>query len=177
MRKAGDLLSAIIDEKMRQQAQGYSKLFYSWARITAKHGIAAAADHSRIRELERNVLLVEADHPGWIQLLQLKCHKLLADLQAQFPDLALTGISFRLSRNPAAGTEAPPEASGGEDGDAAGAFGTAEPPAAGYAAFAETDPQSRPAAGKNAYEQISDERLRNTLKSLERSVKGRRARD
>jgi hypothetical protein len=172
MRRAGDLLSAIIDEKMMQQAQGYSKLFYSWARITAKHGVAAAADHSRIRELERNVLLVEADHPGWIQILQTKSHKLLADLQIQFPDLALTGISFRLSRTPLAG-----EAAGtGNAGDT----GSVETPASEHATPAEPSaPPVRPpaAGGKNAYEQISDERLKKTLKSLERSVRGRRARD
>jgi hypothetical protein len=160
---------------MLQQAQGYSKLFYSWARITAKHGIAASADHSRIRELERNVLLVEADHPGWIQILQTKSHKLLADLQIQFPDLGLTGISFRLSRNPAAGTEE----AGGETAGDDGAAVVSETPEFEYAASAEPSaPPVRPAAeGKNAYEQIGDERLKKTLKSLERSVRGRRARD
>jgi hypothetical protein len=161
MRKVGDLLSAIIDEKMIHKAQGYSKLFSSWAFITKKYGIAAAADHSRIRELDRNVLLVEADHPGWIQILQTKGHKLLADLQSQFPDLAITGISFRLSRAPLLPEEAPePEAA-----DEAPRSDTEKPPAAGI-------PADEAVSGgkKEAYEKIKDKQLRETLKSLERSV-------
>jgi hypothetical protein len=165
MRKAGDLLSAIIDEKMMQQAQGYSKVFYSWARTTARHGIAAAADHSRIRELERNVVLVEADHPGWIQILQTKNHKVLADLQAQFPDMALTGISFRLSRNPAA---APAAAETPEVPDSVGEDAAAESAA---------PPELPPVDKKAAYERIRDEGLRKTLESLERSIRGRRGRE
>jgi hypothetical protein len=159
---------------MMQQAQGYSRVFYSWARTTAKHGIAAAADHSRIRELELNGVLVEADHPGWMQILQTKSHKLLADLRAQFPDMALTGISFRLSRNPAAvpaaaeTAEAPDSGGEGEDCSRAGDGAAAEPTA---------PPELPPADKKAAYEQISDEQLRKTLKSLERSVRGRRGRE
>jgi hypothetical protein len=53
-------------------------------------------------ELERHVLLIEADHPGWIQILQTKQRELLSQFQRRFPDLAITGISFRLSRGPVA---------------------------------------------------------------------------
>jgi hypothetical protein len=158
MRKVGDLLSLIIDEKMIHKAQGYSTLFASWTRLTKKYGIAAAADHSRIRELDRNILLVEADHPGWIQILQTKEHKLLAELQGQFPDLGIAGISFRLSRAPRQPAESP--------GD--------EPESAVYEAPEEApgpDPGETVYGGKKAaYEKIKDQELRETLKSLERSI-------
>jgi hypothetical protein len=157
MKKAGDLLSAIIDEKMMGRAQGYSQLFYSWERLTAKHGIAAAADHSRIRELARNILLVEADHPGWIQILQTKEHKLLADLQGRFPGLGIGGISFRLSREPLSPGAAPEEAPAV---DAAPEEGEIRSP---------TDRERK----KAAYEKIKDTELRESLKSLERSINAR----
>ncbi|MDR0624806.1 MAG: DUF721 domain-containing protein [Treponema sp.] len=160
MRKIGDMLSLIIDEKMIHKAQGYSKLFASWAWLTKKYGIAAAADHSRIREMDRNVLLVEADHPGWIQILQTKEHKLLADLQGQFPDLGIAGISFRLSRTPPQ-----PEVSPEEEHESADKGVSEEIPAA--APFSE-ETVSR--GKKTAYEKIKDKELRETLKSLERSV-------
>jgi hypothetical protein len=167
MRKVGDLLSTIIDEKMIHKAQGYSKLFASWAWMTKKHGIAAAADHSRIRELDRNILLVEADHPGWIQILQTKEHKLLADLQGQFPDLGINGISFRLSRAPFQ-----PEASAGvesEFSDTSAGEGPEEVPAVGPL------PETAASGGKiPAYENIKDKELRETLKSLERSLMARK---
>jgi hypothetical protein len=156
MKKIGDLLSAIIDEKMLHQAQGYSELFHSWSRLTKKYGIAAAADHSRIRDVERNILLVEADHPGWIQILQTKEHKLLADLQLQFSDLAITGISFRLSRAPlqrGEKTEAGPDES-----------------AAAISAAPLLPEAVSPEEKKTGYERIKDEKLRASLKSLEKSI-------
>lgn len=108
MKKAGELLSSFFDEKTLERAQGYSEVFASWASVVKAQSIPAAADHSRIVELERHVLLIEADHPGWIQLLQTKQRELLRALQRRFPDI--TGISFRLSRNPApAVPEAVPE--------------------------------------------------------------------
>jgi hypothetical protein len=157
MRKVGDLLSSFLDEKMMAQAQGYSKLFLSWARLTKKYGIAAAADHSRIRDLYRNVLLVEADHPGWIQILQTREHKLLAELQAQFPDLAINGISFRLSREPF--REEKPE-----DPEAAGRNDSVAAP------LTEEAPEDEKKFG---YEGIKDEKLRESLKSLGKSVAAR----
>jgi len=99
MKTAGDILSTLFDERFMKKAQGYSKLFDSWADITAKNGIASAADYSRIKELDRGVLLVETDHPGWKQILQTKQSKLLNDFRRRFPDMDISGISLMLSRD------------------------------------------------------------------------------
>jgi hypothetical protein len=85
---------------MVQKAQGYSDLFSSWAVLTERTGIPTAASHSRIVELERAILLVEADHPGWIQILQTRQSQLLNAVSRKFPNLEIRGISFRLSRDP-----------------------------------------------------------------------------
>jgi hypothetical protein len=102
MKKAGDILSKIIDELKHTdegfiaKAQGYSKFFDSWADITAKNGIASAADHSRIKDLERGIVLIEMDHPGWKQIIQTKQSKLLYDFRYRFPELDISGISLVL---------------------------------------------------------------------------------
>jgi hypothetical protein len=96
MKTAGDILSALFDEGFVKKAQGYSKFFDSWADITAKNGIAAAATHSRIKDLDRGIVLVEMDHPGWKQILQTKQSKLLNDLRIRFPELEISGISLML---------------------------------------------------------------------------------
>jgi predicted nucleic acid-binding Zn ribbon protein len=99
MKKAGDLLSLILDNRIFEKAQGYSELFLSWELLTEENNIPAAAAYSRIKELEGSVLLVEADHPGWIQILSNKQKELLAGIRRRFPQLSVTELSFRLSRD------------------------------------------------------------------------------
>jgi len=99
MKTAGDILSALFDEQFMKKAQKYSKFFDSWKDITAKNGIAAAADHSHIKDLDRGILLIEMDHPGWKQILQTKQSKLLNDFRIRFPELDISGISLILGKS------------------------------------------------------------------------------
>jgi predicted nucleic acid-binding Zn ribbon protein len=98
MKTAGEILSVLFDERFVKKAQGYSKLFDSWKDITEKNGIAAAADHSRIKDLDNGMIQIEMDHPGWKQILQTKQGKLLNDFRYRFPELEITGISLILSK-------------------------------------------------------------------------------
>jgi len=116
MRKAGDIISAMFKEKYGPQfmetAHSTASLFSTWAQVVAevwprsfdeeqkKEDIPAAAAHSRIQELERGVLLVEADHPGWIQILQTRQRELLGVMGRRYPELNIRAIAFRLSREP-----------------------------------------------------------------------------
>jgi hypothetical protein len=145
MKKAGELLSAFLDENVLSAAREYSALFSSWQSIAGD----TLAAHSRIRELERSIVLVEADHPGWIQILQTKEKDLLDALRRRFPEQNITGISFRLSRDP-------PELS-------------ANPPAASQPEPDAADNSPSVAVG-DPYEKIKDEHFRETLKRLEESI-------
>lgn len=156
MKKAGELLGSFFDQSLMRSAQAYSEFFSAWKRIVGDH----LAAHSRIVELEKTVLVVEADHPGWIQLIQMKRSSILESIRAQFPDLTVTAISIKLKKEggvPArdARTErtverTPPE----ESTEAAGA--------------SEAEPQ----AGRgDPYSAISDESFKDVLKRLEESIK------
>ncbi|MDR2808337.1 MAG: DUF721 domain-containing protein [Spirochaetaceae bacterium] len=98
MRRAGEILSAVMDEYLFKRVQTQKQLSSSWVQIAAHERIAAIVDHSRIVELDLSILLIEADHPAWIQLLQAKQHQVLKSFQDTFPELSITGIAFRLSR-------------------------------------------------------------------------------
>lgn len=100
MKTASDILAALFDEATLQKAKGYSDLFSasSWEVITKNCGIAAASAHSRVSSIEHAILLIEADHPGWVQLLQTKQTELLNTARKQFPELEMRGISFMLFR-------------------------------------------------------------------------------
>jgi len=121
MRKAGDIITALFKERFGEEfidtARTTSGLFSSWTEVVAevwppgpelaKDDIPAAAAHSKIRELEHGLLQIEADHPGWIQLLQTKQSELLSTVQRRYPEMNIRGISFRLSRNPPPGEKKP----------------------------------------------------------------------
>ena len=98
MKRVGDVLSAIFDEDLLQKVKGYSSLFSCWKDLTEKNGIAAAADHSCIQSLERGLVWIEVDHPGWKQILQTKESKLLSDFRYRFPEMDISGISIVLCR-------------------------------------------------------------------------------
>jgi hypothetical protein len=115
MRKAGEVISLLFKqhfgEGFMDNARSGTELFNSWEKTVCqvwpygqnqeKEDIPAAAVHSRIRELERGVLIVEADHPGWIQILQTKQAELLLAVQRHCPMLDIRGIAFRLDRRKA----------------------------------------------------------------------------
>jgi hypothetical protein len=175
MKKAGELLAAIFDENFVKKAQGYSDLSRSWKSVAGEN-IAA---HSRIVDLVRSILVVEADHPGWIQILQTKQKSLLQGVSRRFPDLSIVGISFRLSRDtaglPAAGsaellsakTEAEQEdVSGAAAGDGVLAEGE-EAAAKSNSDAANSDTKSDP------YAKITDEHFRETFKRLEQDIRAR----
>jgi hypothetical protein len=96
MKRVGDVLSVIFDEGTLSKAREYSRLFDFWAEAVKKNGIAAAADHSWIKELDRGILLVQTDHPGWKQLIQTKHGCILDDFRSAFPEFEISGMSIML---------------------------------------------------------------------------------
>lgn len=94
MKKAGDLLNFFLDNSVYSKATEYNDLFNSWKAIAGDR----LAAHSWIKDLDRTVLIIEADHPGWIQILQTKQANLLSRVQRQFPELTISAMSFFLSK-------------------------------------------------------------------------------
>jgi hypothetical protein len=163
--RIGDLLGAFFDEKTLQKAGSYSKLFSSWTELTKNCGLAAAADHSRIADLERGIVLVEADHPGWIQLLQTQERGLLNGVRSLFKELEIRGISFRLMRG------------GKTDGgnSRAGSSAEALPAAEHTAESAAAKPDTEPPAVQTAepMDQGFDDHFKESLQRLKRSLEER----
>ena len=182
MKKAGDLLSAIFDEKTLGKASECNKLFSTWEQLAKKHGIAAAAFHSHAQDIRHGILIIEADHPGWIQILQTKEHELLFDLQKMYPVLGIVGLAFKLGKTSAeniAGQESESRLpSAAFRRRATGRKGPAKP-AAGQAAFsgpgdarAEEPEAIESARGTTSgLDKIKNSSLKEKLKNLENSIK------
>jgi len=154
METAGNILSALFDEQFMKKAQSYSKFFDSWKDITEKNGITAAADHSRIKDLDRGILLIEIDHPGWKQILQTKQTKFLNDFRIRFPELDISGISLMLGS--------------GKPQSAQETQTTQEPSPPAAAAAVEPETESDPS--EKGYDAIKDEEFREKLKKLGQKI-------
>ena len=98
MRRAGEILAAFFDKELIEKAKLSGEIFSSWPELLESCNLSQGMSHSRIVDLEGSVLLVEADHPGWIQLLQTKQRDLLDAARKRFPQINLTGISIKLSK-------------------------------------------------------------------------------
>ena len=125
MKRAGEIISALFKEnfgsEFMEKARSNASLFSSWADIVTEawrvkgrgfpyqniaddsknheiEDVPAAAAHSWIMDFRNNMLLVEADHPGWIQILKTKQKELLLAANRRYPELGIKSISFRLSR-------------------------------------------------------------------------------
>ena len=154
MKRIGDVLSVIFDDGMVKKARGYSLFFSCWKDLAEKNGIAAAADHSWIKSLERGLVWIEVDHPGWKQVLQTKESKLLSDFRRRFPEMDISGISIMLSR-----PGAYPEST--EDNSAVESAVSEAPP------FLE---DTKPVPSTEGYSAIKDESLKDALMRLEQNV-------
>jgi hypothetical protein len=102
IKDVSSLLSTFFDADKLRRGERYSDFYSSWPRIV---GTRLAA-HSHVADVDKGLLVVEAEHPGWIQLLQVRQSSILGEVSKCFPELGLKGIVFRLSGN--AGATAPP---------------------------------------------------------------------
>jgi hypothetical protein len=87
------LLSAFFDENKLRRGERYTEFFSSWSDTVGER----LAVHSRIVDVDKGLLVVEAEHPGWIQLLQMRQSSILESVARRFPELKLRGIVFRIA--------------------------------------------------------------------------------
>lgn len=92
MKKAGDLLNSFFDEVQREKGERYVAFYESWQKIAGEK----IGRNSRIVDLEGAVLIVEVDHPGWIQLLQINEKKILYKVRKLYPELGVEKLKIFL---------------------------------------------------------------------------------
>jgi hypothetical protein len=93
VRKAADLLGAFLDQNLSTKAAQTSSFFKSW-----RHAVGQRlASHSKIADIQNGILIVETDHPAWIQLLQLREAEILSFMKINFPDFPVRALIFKLN--------------------------------------------------------------------------------
>ena len=150
MDKAADILKEFLSFYNFAGGEKYAALFSSWRKMAGDD----IASHSRVVDLRKGALIVEVDHPGWMQTLQMKREEILKKLAANYPDLHIRMLQLKLAKD-----------------------GQFSPPPGPEAAFSPED-SSPPEASLSAeprkkapLENRQDEELKNILARLEKSLK------
>lgn len=103
-KSVSELLSAFFDHDMAAKGASYSGFGRAWKSIAGTR----LGEHSRPADIRHGILIVEAEHQGWMQLLQLQQDRILEEIGRRFPELEIGGIAFRLSRGDFARPEETP---------------------------------------------------------------------
>lgn len=169
MKRAGKLLGAFFERNNIQDTQGYVDFFQSWEKVV---GVDLAA-HSDAVDIRNHALVVEVDHPGWMQRLHMQRERILKTLQQRYPNLEIRNIHFTLVEEGRLGS--PEQRSSG----------AAKPPIPERATFQHPDPaeptpeerererreEPKPSSNeKEALRKIGSEKLRERLESLGRHI-------
>ena len=92
MKNAKEVLSTFLSSSQLLEAGEITEFFSAWEKIAGTN----LAAHSRINELEKGIVYIDTDHPGWIQLLKIEERRILKALQQRFPGLGIKGLRFFL---------------------------------------------------------------------------------
>jgi predicted nucleic acid-binding Zn ribbon protein len=92
MRRIGDLLREFLRDRGWLGQDPSAVIFLQWQTVAGE----AFGGHSRPVEIEDGTLIVEVDHPGWLQLLLMKKVSLLAAVQEAAPGAGVRDLSLRL---------------------------------------------------------------------------------
>lgn len=158
IKDVSSLLGAFFDEEKLKQGGRYAEFFGAWKQIAGER----LAAHSRVVDVDKGILIVEAEHPGWIQLLQLDQSRILEATARRFPELALRAIMFRLRRD----AGAPPEK--GRPLERLGPFGPEGRRIDGpEGSEADQAPMQEPSV------EVSDPTLRTLLEGLKNAIEGK----
>ena len=89
-RQAGDILKELFASmKITERKE---TLFDVWPDLVGEE----AAEHLKIQDIKGKMLILEADHPGWIQVAQLRKNEFLAKIKERFPDKYINNIKVSL---------------------------------------------------------------------------------
>lgn len=98
------IISNAFDSIKIENARNSINIYDEWKKILSRIKTNSSnpneglnmAGHSRVIDLKNGILIVEADHPGWISLIQFHKKYILTGLKMKFPEVDFKTIAFRL---------------------------------------------------------------------------------
>ena len=93
MEKIGDFLKKLLDKNEVTLNNNYNSFFKSWDKIAGE----PLSAYSKVIDISRNQLIVQVDHPGWMQMFQFKERKILKEIQKNYPELKIKALKLVLA--------------------------------------------------------------------------------
>lgn len=100
-----EMLNIVCDNIEKAELEKNDKLLKSWKYVVSSiksnsiNGENLGMNlysHSRVIDLKNEILLVECDHPGWIQSMRFYQKYILTGLKRGVPDVKISSLAFRL---------------------------------------------------------------------------------
>jgi len=91
LKRLGDFISQLFPAQ-GNDIEKWIPMFKKWKSIVGE-GLDC---HSRAREINKGMLLVDVDHPAWMNLFQMNQEKILDKLKKNFPEFKIISIRLRL---------------------------------------------------------------------------------
>lgn len=88
MEKAGDIIKKYFETLNIDKKTGTVSIFRGWNAIVD----SGLASHSKVIEIEKSVLFVKVDHPGWAQTIIFKKKNILRKIKKKYPNLNVKDI-------------------------------------------------------------------------------------
>ena len=89
-RQAGDILKEFFSSMRISRRE--ETVFDVWPDLVGEE----VAEHLKIQDVKGKTLLLEADHPGWVQIAQLRKNEFLEKIKERFPDKYIDNIKISL---------------------------------------------------------------------------------
>ncbi len=89
-RQAGDILKELFSSMKISRRE--ETIFDVWPDLVGDE----AAKHLKIQDIKSKTLLLTADHPGWVQMAQLRKNEILEKIKGRFPDKYIDNIKISL---------------------------------------------------------------------------------
>jgi hypothetical protein len=90
MKKAAELVQSVLDSLSINDTKGYSSFLGSWSKIVGLD----LSEHCKPADVRRGILLVEVDHPGWLQKFKMQERQFLKEVQTKFSQLGIRRFGF-----------------------------------------------------------------------------------
>jgi predicted nucleic acid-binding Zn ribbon protein len=94
VKRIGDLVRQFLEDRGWDAGDPYSPLFAGWKQVVGE----PLAGHSRLAEVEDGVLIVDVDHPGWLQMLAMRRKAVLEAARRAAPEARIEGLRARIAR-------------------------------------------------------------------------------